>query len=294
MSLQRRAEGLEGRRQDREARGGAVAAIALQVLRASVQRTQQVEPGNAPARALGASRARQRHEYRRPVVALDDPRGHDPDHPGVPALGSQHVGVALPQLGHLGLGLPGRPFFDGPALGVQPVELAGDLLGPIRVRAEQQLDTRVGPGQPARGVDSRSQPKAEAARVEVAGIATRHGHQGPQARLLGVSQRPQAGSDQTPVLATERDQVGHRGQRHQVQVRFGAGRAERGGQLVGHAGAAQVRAGIAADLGMDDRAAGQLPVGPGPMVVGHDHLQAGPPGLGHLLHGGDPAVDGDH
>ena len=70
---------------DRQARRGLVAAVAEQVPGARVQAAEQVEGAD---RAAGAAAllAVERDQDRRPVVALGDPRGDDPDHAGMPAL----------------------------------------------------------------------------------------------------------------------------------------------------------------------------------------------------------------
>ena len=58
-----------------------MAAVAIEVLGAGVQRPEQVKAGDAPPRPLAVV-AVERDQDRRPVIALDDPRGDDPDTPG--------------------------------------------------------------------------------------------------------------------------------------------------------------------------------------------------------------------
>ena len=70
---------------DGQARRGAVAAVAAQVHRPRVQRAEQVKAGDAAARATAGVPV-ERHQHRGAVVALDDPRGDDPDHPRMPVL----------------------------------------------------------------------------------------------------------------------------------------------------------------------------------------------------------------
>ena len=67
-------------------------------------------------------------------------------------------------------------------------------------------------------------------------------------------------------------------------------RAQRLGELVDDAGAAELGERVVGRTRGDDRAVGQLLTGP--VVVGNDDLEPGGAGLGDLLGGGDPAVDG--
>ena len=71
--------------QDREPGGGAVAAEALEVLRQARERAVQVERGDRPAGALPV-RPSPAMQHDRPVEALDEARGDDPDHALVPVL----------------------------------------------------------------------------------------------------------------------------------------------------------------------------------------------------------------
>ena len=78
---------------------------------------------------VAAGRLVERDQQRGAVVALDDPRGDDPDHSRVPVLGPRartRSAVLRLELGDLGLGLPQDPLLDRAALGVELVELAGD------------------------------------------------------------------------------------------------------------------------------------------------------------------------
>ena len=66
-----------------------VTAVAVQQVAAALQRSMQVEPGDAPARAF-ADVALEGHEKSRPPVAFDHSRGDDPDDARMPALGREH------------------------------------------------------------------------------------------------------------------------------------------------------------------------------------------------------------
>ncbi len=62
----------------------------------------------------------------------------------MPPLGREHVRAAVAELRHLGLGLPHCPLLDRAALGVDGVELGGDLRSPLRIGGQQQLEAGVG------------------------------------------------------------------------------------------------------------------------------------------------------
>ena len=107
VALERVAERVEPLAADGHARRGPVAAVALEVLGARVQPGQQVEAGDAAARA-GARVSVEAHDHRGPVVALDDPRGDDPDDARGASRRRQHVGAALALLGAPGPRPPTR------------------------------------------------------------------------------------------------------------------------------------------------------------------------------------------
>jgi hypothetical protein len=185
----------EGRaeRLDLPARDGApgrraVPAVTQQVPGARVEPGEQVEGGDRPPRA-GPLVALERQHHARAMVALGDPRGDDPDDPGMPALAGQHVGRLLAQLAHLRLGVEEDPRLGMAALGVGPVELVGDRRGALGVVGEHELEPRVGAIQAARGVDARREAKADGARVDRAGIDLGHAQQRADARLGRGRQR---------------------------------------------------------------------------------------------------------
>ena len=297
VRLERGAERVDLRGGDRAAGGGAVAAVAQQVVRAGVQAAEQVEhrdraPGAGPLLPV------QRDDDGRAVMALGDPARDDADDARVPALAGEHVGGAVAELGDLRLGLEEDPLLGEAPLGVGGVELACDGVGALGVVGEHQLDARVGAVQPAGGVDPRGQPEADHPSVDARRVALGDAHQRAQARPSRHGERGQALAHQAPVLAGQRDTVGDGGERHQVKVDVGlVGVAARGaqqgaGELVDHRRGAQVAAGVAADRRMHDRHGGQRAVGAGLVVVGHHDVHAGGAGGGHLVHGGDRAVGG--
>ena len=184
-------------------------------------------------------------------------------------------------LGDLGLGGPEDPLLDEPPLGVEPVELVGDLPRARVVAGEQELERRVRARQPAGGVQPRGEAEADRAGVELARVGLRDPQQGAQPRAPRAGQRGQPGADEPPVLAAQRHAVGHRGQGDEVEVVVGArriaarGRQQGGAELVGDAGGAEVRARVAAERRVDDRRVRAAAVGAGGVVVGDDDVQAG-------------------
>ena len=116
---------------------------------------------DAGDRAAGAGAAVAEHGdgEGRAAEALLQPRGDQTDHARMPAvLGSDHHRAALlqPERGErFGFGLGKRRLLDGPALGVQAIELERDLHGLGRVVGEQEARAKRGVADPAAGVDAR-------------------------------------------------------------------------------------------------------------------------------------------
>ena len=150
--------------------------------------------------------------------------------------------------------------------------------------------------EPPGGVDARAEPEADGARVDRGGIDARDAHQRLQADLLRARERAQAGDHHAAVLVEQRDDVGDRRQRDEVEVPLrdlGVDAEERLAELVDDAGAAELRERIVGRPRRDDRAVGQR-ASSGPVMVGDDHLEAARLRLGHLLHRRDAAVDREH
>src|SRR5947199_7698275 len=93
---------------------------------ARVEGGQEVESRDAAGRAVAGPVAIERNHDCGTVMSLHDPGRDDPDYALVPAFAGQHEHRAVPEPPRLGLGLPGDPLLDRPALGVQLVELGGD------------------------------------------------------------------------------------------------------------------------------------------------------------------------
>ncbi len=185
------------------------------------------------------------------------------------------------------------------ALGVEAIELVGDLARADLVGGQQQLEPGVGALEPAGGVDPRREPEADGGRVDPRRVGAGDAHQGAQAGALRDRERAQPGAHEPPVLAAQRDAVGDRRERHEVEVDVGerriatGGLQQRGRQLVGDAGCAEIDARVAADRGMDDRRVGQHAVGARAVVIGDDDLDPRRPCGRDLVDGGDRAVGGD-
>ena len=125
-----------------------------------------------PSRAL-RPRRRARSTTDRPVVALDQPRGDDPDHAGVPALAGEHQRRA-PRAARSGSSRRAASAAASTSRSVARrsrlarLSSLGDLLGPRLVLGQEQLDPGVGAVEPPGGVDPRRQPEGEVALVEPA------------------------------------------------------------------------------------------------------------------------------
>ncbi len=280
---------------DLEPRGGPVAAVAAQVLGAGVERAEQVEARHAARRAPSAAVRVESDQDHRAVVALDHPRGDDPDHARVPALAREHqpgrLAESLRELGAGALGARQHLALDFATLAVDAVELGGDLRRPSLVVGEQQLDPGVGAIEAAGGVDPRPEPEREVALVEALGRQLRRRDQRPQAGSAGTTRLGDPAPHQGPVLPSQRHQVGDRRQRDQVELGLDRRRpAQRRCQLVGDPGPAELAERVAGDDRVQDRAPGQLRARL--MVVGDDHLQPGAERRLDLGDGADPAVGG--
>src|SRR5580700_8902012 len=94
-----------------------------------------------------------------------EPRGHQPDHAGMPALrGRDNDGTLVfePERGQrLGFGLRLRHLFDDAALGIEAVELGGDSGGFGNIALQQQPHAEIGAPDPPPRIDPRSQHKTE-------------------------------------------------------------------------------------------------------------------------------------
>ena len=143
--------------------------------------------------------------------------------------------------------------------------------------------------EPSGRVDPRREPEPDRAGVDDRGIDVRRAHQRLQTGLLRSRERAEAGARKRAVLVEERHDVGDRGERDEVEVLVDVC-PERAEQLVGDAGTAELREGIARRARRDDRAVRKRLAGT--VVVGHDHVEAERLRARDLLDRSDPAVDG--
>ena len=282
--------------------GGTVAPVSIQVRCAGVQRLQQVEPGNAPARAARPSALVDGEDDRRLAVMLDDPRGDDADDAGMPPLAGdhQHPRIAsglgkgpqrgLRRVGHAALGLP--------PLVIGRVELGRNRAGASGVPGQHQLNPGVGAVEASRGIEAGGDPEGDVALVEDLGLDLRDRHQSAQTRPPSLAELGEPATGKGAILADQRHEISDRRQRDEVQVPRLLGGAvkapgslERGDELVGDGGPAEAREGIGADLGVDDRAIGKRRSRL--MVVGDDRRDAHRLDSLDLRNRPDPAVGRD-
>ena len=291
-------EQLEVLRDDREARGGAVAAPPPEQPRAGGEPAVQVEGRDGAAGALPLPLAAGDQDDGT-VEALDEPGGHDADHALVPVLPGDDVrGAAAFLLGprvDLGDRLADDPALDGLPFAVQLLERVCEPAGVVAVVREQQLERGAWVAEPAGRVDARAEPEADGARVDGGRVDPGGAHERLEAGPLRPCERAEAGCDERSVLVQERDDVGDRGEGDEVEVALrdlGVDAEERLAELVDDAGAAQLRERIVGGPRRDDRAIRERLAGP--VVVGDDHLEAARRCFGDLGRGGDAAVDGEH
>ena len=103
-------------------------------------------------------------------------------------------------------------------IAIQILQTVGQTPCLVGVAGQQQLQCGARMAKPARGVDPGCQPEADLARVDRRRIDARNLHQCAQAGLLCPGERPQPGDRQRAVLTDERDDVGDRRQRHEIEV----------------------------------------------------------------------------
>ena len=206
-------------RQARPRRGGRRGAAGAARRRAGRRagRTRGIErPEPVPSLAV------ERDQDRRPVVALGDARGDDPDHARVPALARRaRRRGRVAELAHLRLGLEEDPLLDVAPLGVGGVELLRDRAA----RALSSVSSSSSPAsarcrRPAALMRGASRKPTRAASSPLGSTrATRISARRPGLRV--ARQRAQAGAHEPAVLAAQRHEVGDRRERDEVEVVVG-------------------------------------------------------------------------
>ncbi len=177
------------------------------------------------------------------------------------------------------------------AVAVQSLQLLGEPAGLGFVVREQELEGRARMAEPPGGVDAWREPEGDRACVHRRGVDAAGSHERPQAQLVRPREPLHARGHERAVLVDERDDVGDRGERDEVEVALQALHAECFQQFEDDARAAELRKGVVGRPRRDNRAVGKRLARP--VMVGDDDLQPGRPRLGDLLHRRDPAVDGE-
>ena len=213
------------------------------------------------------------------VVALDEARGDDADHALVPVGAGDGVRAAGALLGRPRLDLGDRlaedAALDGLALAVQLLERVGEPARLVLVLGEEQLERLARVPEPAGRVEARREPEADGPGVDRGRIDAGALHERAQTGLRRARERAQPGDGERAVLVDERDDVGDRRERDEVEMaprNLGVDAEQRLAELVDDAGAAELGERVVGRARRDDRAVGQR-LGR-PVMVGDDHVEA--------------------
>ncbi len=192
-----------------------------QVLRSGLDRVQEVDSwdgAGAPATPV----ALERDQDNGTVESLDQPRGDDSDHPGVPSLARQddpEVGVRVELLGETVDGLFQCGAILVPSEPIHALEVAGQTLCFPGVGGEQQPQCQIRVAHPSDGVDARAEHESHLTRLERGSrLESRRSHQSPKPRFVAVRQIPQTEADEHPVLARQGHEIGHGRQGDEIQM----------------------------------------------------------------------------
>src|SRR5581483_4756875 len=186
-----------------------------------------------------------RDEHDGTVEALDEAGRDDPDHALVPVLARDDVRapalVGLRPLLDLDDRLAQDASFDGLTLVVQLLQGVRKEACLLRVVGQQQMERGARMTEPAGSVDARPEPEADRAGVGGGRIDARDVHQRLQSWLLRARERAQARYREAAVLVQQRDDVGDRRERNEIEMALrdvGVDAEERLPELVDDAGAA--------------------------------------------------------
>ena len=285
----------------REARRHGVAAEAEQDVGAGGDALVQVEALHAAAAALALAVLIHRHHDDRASCLFHEAGGHDADDAGVPVPAPEQDDPVLEALR-----LSIQQLLRGPDdlhLGLLPLavdvgQLMGQLLGPVFVLAEHQLQGCDGAVHPARRVDAGSDGIADVLRRHRPARKPHLFQQGAEAGPVGVLELAQTGFDDGAVLAGQGHNVGHRAHSGEVAAVFQHllrwASVQRSAELEGHARAAQALEGavVVCPAGIyDGHRLRQALVGQ--MVVGDDEVDAETGRKGGFLHRRDAVVHRD-
>ena len=184
--------------------------------------------------------------------------------------------------------------FDRLPVAVELFETIREAACLVGVLRQEELQGGARMAEPSCRVDSRPEPEADLARIDRRGIDVRRLQQRAQPGLLRARERPQARDHERAVLAHERNDVGDRRERDEVEMtaeHFGVGSEQRLAELVDHARAAEIGKRIVRRSRGDDGAIGQLVAGT--VMVGDDHVEPELACASHLVDRCDAAVDGE-
>jgi len=166
--------------------------------------------------------------------------------------------------------------------------------GLVLVLGEQQFERCARAAQPARRVDPRREPEPDSALVDPRRVHARDLHQRPEAQLLRTCERAEAGERERAVLVDERNHVGDRRERDQVEVArqsLVTRTEQRLSELVDDARAAELGERVVGGPRGDEGAVRERFAGP--VMIRDDDLEPARPRLGNLLDRGHAAVDGE-
>src|SRR5919198_490377 len=296
MLGERRREGVDIARFDREARCRAVAPEPREMIRTGGEPAVEVERARRSTGSLPLAFAT-RDQDDGAVVSLDEPRRDDPDHAFVPVLSREHVGVLTPFWLGPRLDLfdrfPQDPLFDRLPVAVELVEAVGEPARLLPILGEEQSERGLRVAEPPGGIQPRSQPEADGSRVDRSGIDAGDLHELAQPRLLRARKGAEAGDRQAAVFVHERDDVRNRRNRDEIEVPvqpFAALPQEGLAELEDDSRAAKVAERIGGVAVRPDQRAGRQRLG-WPVVVGHDDFEPELARRGHFRRSRDSTVD---
>ena len=212
----------------------------------------------------------------------------------MPVVSPEHVRAPLAALGRPLLDLTeclaGYTLLDRLSLAVQPLTLRRELLRLFARCRKQELQRDFGMTEPTRRVDAGGEAKPDRAGIDDCRVDLSRAHERLQPWPRSAGQSLETGGSERAILVDKRYHIGDGGQCYEVEHRVERlVLCESLHELVGDAGAAQLREGIARRARRDDRTLGQL-LGRS-MVVGDDHLETAFTRVCDLVDGSDAAVD---
>ncbi len=212
----------------------------------------------------------ERDQHHRAAVALDQARGDDPDHPGVPALAGQHVRRRALRAAAICASASKRMRVStclrsrlarssSPAISVRA----------LRVLGQDQLEPGVGAVQASRRVQPRRQRRSRPSARSPCPASTRDtaiSARSPGLAVPASARRPRRTSARfsptsgttSAIVASATRSRSSRSRSPSARTRAG-GSAQRLRQLVGDRRRAQLRAGIAAERRVHDRRVAAAP-----------------------------------